>query len=192
MNNNEESFIDIIIGPMFSGKTTKLINYYNDYVIKYGQETCLAINYKMDKRYTNETKIVSHDGLNIECFDAIDLDTFIKNLLNDNIFSKVKYIFINEAQFFSNLKNIILFIKNDLNKNIILCGLDLDFKREKFGELIDLIPYAKNIYKLTGKCNTENCILPSEFSHRLINNSDQLLIGNCYVPLCKLCYEKNN
>ena len=62
MNNN----LQIIYGPMFSGKTTKLIDIYEDTVSKFGKESCLAINYALDNRY-GENKIISHDKKSIEC-----------------------------------------------------------------------------------------------------------------------------
>ena len=60
------------------------------------------------------------------------------------------------------------------NKNIILCGLDSDFKREKFGEIWDLIPHTDNLIKLSGKCN--NCNNYSLYIHRLSCNKEQYLI----------------
>lgn len=195
MNDSQISngYLELIVGPMFSGKTTKLIEIYNEKCEKYGKEKCLAINYELDRRYSNEAKIVSHDHLSIDCYSLYDLAEFLDNKKTQNIILNSDYIFINEAQFFPNLLEQILFIKNKLNKHIILCGLDLDFKRNKFGELMDLFAYANKVYKLTGKCNTKDCYEPSEFSHRIIKFDNQLLIGNdCYVPLCKKCYENIN
>lgn len=186
-------YLELIVGPMFSGKTTKLIQIYNEKSEKYGKTKCLAINYAMDKRYSEDPKIVSHDNISIDCYSIYDLSDFIENQTKHHILLNSDYIFINEAQFFPNLLEQILFIKNKLNKHVILCGLDLDFKREKFGELMDLVPHANKLYKLTGKCNTKDCCHPSEFSHRIIQFNNQLLIGNdCYVPLCKKCYENAN
>ena len=191
--NNSEPFLNLIMGPMFSGKTTKLIHSYNAYVNTYGKDKCLVLNYSLDKRYTNEAKIVSHNGLSIDCYDTDDLADFIDNNATQSIFLKATYIFINEAQFFPNLIHLIIFSKNILKKNFILCGLDYDYKQEKFGDLLDLVPYADNVYNLTGKCNTENCIYPSKYSHRLINNEEQVLIGiTQYEPLCEECYNKKN
>jgi len=191
--NNSEPFLNLIMGPMFSGKTTKLIHSYNAYVNTYGKDKCLVLNYSLDKRYTNEAKIVSHNGLSVDCYDTNDLADFIDNNATQSIFLKATYIFINEAQFFPNLIHLIIFSRNILKKNFILCGLDYDYKREKFGHLLDLVPYADNVYNLTGKCNTENCIHPSKYSHRLINNEEQVLIGiTQYEPLCEECYNKKN
>jgi len=190
---HNKPFLNLIIGPMFSGKTTKLINTYNTYVNAYGKEKCIIINYMHDKRYTKETKVVSHDGLSIDCYDTCDLADFIDNKLTQYIFLRAKYIFINEAQFFPNLIHLIIFSKNILNKNFILCGLDYDYKKEKFGDLLDLVPYANNVYNLTGKCNTQHCSYPSKYSHRVINSEKQVLIGiTQYVPLCEHCYAREN
>ena len=191
--NINSGYLELIFGPMFSGKTTKLIELYKDKREKYGKDKCLAINYAMDKRYSEDPKIVSHDNISIDCYSIYDLSDFIENETKHSILLNSDYIFINEAQFFPNLLEQILFIKNKLNKHVILCGLDLDFKREKFGELMDLVPYSNKVYKLTGKCNTKKCYNPSEFSHRIIEFDNQLLIGNdCYIPLCKNCYENIN
>ena len=188
-----EPFINLIMGPMFSGKTTKLIHSYNAFVKTYGKEKCIMINYTHDKRYTEEQKVVSHNGLNVDCFTTTDLADFIDNPSTQPIFLRSKYIFINEAQFFPNLLHLVVFANNILNKNFVLCGLDYDYKKEKFGNLLDLVPYANQVYNLTGKCNNKNCKFPSKYSHRIINYNHQVLIGiTQYVPLCEECYNKEN
>ena len=183
--------LEIIYGPMFSGKTTKLIELYFEKVSEIGKDKCIAFNYAMDKRYTEKSKIVSHNGLSIECELLLDLRDFLDNPNNQSRLLNLQYIFINEAQFFPNLLHIVLYLTNTLNKNVILCGLDLDYKKEKFGEILDLVNYANKIHKLTGKCN--ECNNPSLYSHRTIKFKNQLLIGNTvYIPLCEDCYNIKN
>lgn len=191
MDNN--GYLELIYGPMFSGKTTKLLKLYNEKIQEYGCEKCLLINYEFDKRYSSENKVITHNGESAECICVINLNDFIDNPNTQKLIVKSKYIFINEAQFFDNLLYLILFFKNVLKKHIVLCGLDLDYKKEKFGELMDLIPYANKINKLTGKCNTDECCFPSEFTHRIIEFDNQILIGtNSYVSLCDKCYKDAN
>jgi len=188
-----EPFINLIMGPMFSGKTTKLIHSYNAHVKTYTKDKCIMLNYTHDKRYTQEPKVVSHDGLEVDCYDTTDLAEFIDNPSTQPIFLKAKYIFINEAQFFPNLLHLVIFAKNILNKNFILCGLDYDYKKEKFGDLLDLVPYANHVHILTGKCIVPNCLFPSKYSHRIIDFNNQVLIGiTQYVPLCEHCYNREN
>ena len=202
--------LEIIIGPMFSGKTELLIkkynNLYNKFWYDYAEEsqmtnwcnetfekicnTRLAINYFMDTRYKNDS-IVSHNqnsipSLNLHSLNELFLEKY------ENLLKESQYIFINEAQFFPNLKDDIVKLLEIYEKNIIICGLDSDYKRDKFGEIWDLIPHANSVIKLTGKCNY--CNNKSLFSYRVTNEIKQEIIGTTnYIPLCRKCYlSKNN
>lgn len=174
-------FIEIIIGPMFSGKTSKLIHLYNERL----NDKIMAINYDKDTRY-GKNKIVSHDGDSINCIALHCLDDIWNSKYEKSILD-TDFIFINEAQFFNNLKNWVLNIVEKYNKNVILCGLDSDFKREKFGELLDLIPHSHKITKLNGTCS--KCSEPSIYTHRITKETEQEVIGiDNYIPLCRTCY----
>ena len=183
-------FISIIYGPMFSGKTTKLVELYNLYVKTYGKDKCIAINYHLDNRY-GENIIVSHNKQSIECYSVKNIEQFITGETY-NIILNAQYIFINEAQFFESIDKWVLFLNVNLKKTVILCGLDLDYKRDSFGTMMNLLPYASKIYPLTGLChNSVNnlCNGLSKYSHRIVNNDTQILIGvHEYVPLCEDCY----
>jgi thymidine kinase len=94
----------------------------------------------------------------------------------------------------------VLFLNVNLKKTVILCGLDLDYKRDSFGTMMNLLPYASKVYPLYGLChNSVNglcngvcndlCNGLSKYSHRLVNSDIQILIGiHEYVPLCEECY----
>lgn len=191
-------FISIIYGPMFSGKTTKLVELYNLYVKNYGKDKCIAINYELDNRY-GENVIVSHNKQSIECYCVKSMEEFITGETY-NVILNAQFIFINEAQFFESIDNWVLFLNTNLKKTVILCGLDLDYKRDSFGTMMNLLPYASKVYPLNGIChNSVNglcnglcndlCNGLSKYSHRLVNNDTQILIGvHEYVPLCEECY----
>lgn len=180
--------LELIYGCMFSGKTSKLIDRYNELKDKY---KCLAVNYIFDKRYTNEDKIVSHNNDFIDCICIQDLEELTSDLDNLDKLNDAEYIFINEAQFFKELKSWVLYVKNTLKKNIILCGLDLDFKREKFGELMDLTIVATKTFRMLGSC--DKCGNASLYTHRLVDNEAQVLIGASeYIPVCDDCWNLLN
>jgi len=180
--------ITLIYGPMFSGKTTKLIQLYNEAMTK--NKNCVAINYELDTRY-GKNKIISHDGLAIDCYSITDLDDFIKNSATKDVITNTDYIFINEAQFFGSILESVLYLNETLGKNVILCGLDLDYKRQKFGTMMELVTKATKIFKMTGKC--VKCDGASCYSHRIVNSYFQILIGTSeYIPLCETCYIKEN
>lgn len=177
--------LEIIMGPMFSGKTELLISKFNNLKEEDPNIQSIAFNYYKDIRYGKD-KIVSHNGKFINSENLENLN----DIFNDPIkLSNINYIFINEAQFFLDLKESVIKLVEELNKNVIICGLDSDYKREKFGDMWDLIPYADYIVKLKGKCN--NCENNSIFTYRISNEVGQQVIGTeNYIPLCRNCYCK--
>ena len=187
MEQNKSS-LQIIMGPMFSGKTTELINIYNEMSNLYGKNKCLALNHALDTRY-GKNKIISHNSVSIPCYIILKLEDFFEDDNNINIINEAQFIFINEAQFFNDLTYYILNLKNTLNKNIILCGLDLDFQRKIFGDLLDLSKYANKVTYLKGLCNTPNCRYLSKYTHRINDNKKQISIGSQeYISVCEECY----
>jgi len=185
---NTNPSITLIYGPMFSGKTTKLIELYRETIAK--NRKCIAINYELDTRY-GKNKIISHDGLAIDCYSITDLDDFIKNSATKDVITNADYIFINEAQFFGSIHTSVLYLNETLRKNVVLCGLDLDYKRERFGTMMELLVKATSVFKMTGKC--VKCNGASCYSHRIVNSYFQILIGTSeYIPLCESCYIREN
>lgn len=199
LNYNQYYYImlNIYVGSMYSGKTTELMNNYCRYR-KYNQ---LIIDYdtndipKKKIKNVNEMgikyywdKLYNHNKNTIECIKTENINI----LMASELTNEVKVVHINEAQFFSNLKLVVLYLVEILKIKVYLYGLDGDFKREKFGEILDLIPYCDSIIKLKGVCN--NCDNDALFSHRIIDNDQQYLVNseseNTYIPLCRDCYLK--
>lgn len=175
---SNEGYLELIVGPMFSGKTTYLVDIYNKRIDTHDIK---VINYSLDTRYDNE-KLSTHDKVMIPCEFMGEINSHLNDLL------KYEIILINEGQFFPDIKQTVLELVEKYNKQVYICGLDGDFKRNKFGDLLDLIPYCDKITKLTSKCD---CGKDALFSHRLAISTDQVLIGSTnYVPLCRKCYNK--
>lgn len=174
--------LDIIIGCMFSGKTTKIINLVNTY--RSINKKVMNINYKLDVRY-GDNQIISHDkqkilSLNVENLSIIKGKYF-------ELYNESDIICINEAQFFGDLKSQVLdFIYND-HKHIIISGLDGDYKQDTFGQILELIPHAENISKLSAFCKICNNGNKAFFTKRIVNNNDLVLIGGneSYIPVCR-------
>jgi hypothetical protein len=77
----EEGYLELILGPMFSGKTTRILEIYNHY--SYIQKRIIVINYAEDKRY-HETMLSTHDHKMIPCVLEIDLKDMWTNSNNKN------------------------------------------------------------------------------------------------------------
>ncbi len=181
--------LDVIIGCMFSGKTTKIINLVNTY--KSINKKVLNINYLLDIRY-GENQIISHDQQKILSLNIENL-SILKEKYKE-LYNECDIVCINEAQFFKDLKSQVLdFIYND-NKHIIVSGLDGDYKQEPFGQILDLIPHAENITKLSAFCKICNNGTQAFFTKRIIDNDNLVLIGGneSYLPVCRFHLKNNN
>ena len=184
-------YLEIILGPMFSGKTTKLVEIYNRYT-KYSIPVCV-INHTFDnERYTDETVMKTHNNVTIPCITTRELTT-VWNFIKEQNNNKYDIILINEGQFYDDLVEVVLDMLSH-GKKIYVCGLDGDFKRNKFGCILDLIPYCDSVRKETSLCNLcKNDKKPAIFTQRLTNETQQTLIGyDNYIPVCRECYDLSN
>ena len=175
--------LELIIGPMFSGKSTELIRHIR--MLKVIGANYVVIKPRMDTRY-DATKIVSHNKDSETCIVADDL-----NEISDESLHNIPYIIIDEGQFFQNLKSRVLYWVEILGKNVIVGGLDGDFQRNPIGEILQLIPYADAYSKKTALCKVCNNGTAALFSHRMSEtNKEQICIGSteAYIPVCREHY----
>ena len=171
--------LELILGPMFSGKTTRLVELYHEFQNKHVK--VIAINFADDTRY-HDTMLSTHDRQLIPCIQCHNLNEIIDN---ENI-KNSSVILINEGQFFQDIFEVVIRFVELQKKHVVICGLDGDFKRINFGKLCDLIPLSDSIIKLHAKCN---CGKDAIFSHRVTNELAQVVIGSSnYIPLCRTCY----
>ena len=99
-------------------------------------------------------------------------------------------ILINEGQFFDDLVPFVLDLVNNKGKKVFVCGLDGDYKKRRFGNIIDLIPEADTYRKLQAVCIRCKDGTPAPFTHRLSSSKNQTLIGSSeYIPLCRRCHQ---
>lgn len=198
----ESGYLEMIMGPMYAGKTSRLIDIYNSYQHgpkKYTDNDILVINHSTDTRYNSrEIGLCNHDKKFIPCvwanklFDMVNLHKNIKSNFDNTKFLNVKVILINECQFFSDIVDWVILAVEKYHKKVYICGLDCDFKRNLFGNWLDLIIYANNVIKLkaTCKCCNNGQAL---YSHRLTDSTEQVLIGHSeHEPLCRKCYLNKN
>ena len=178
--------LEIIMGPMFAGKSTELIRRIRE--LKILNKKFKSIKPLIDNRYS-DNMIVSHNDDKIDCVTVEAIDDFI-TLVDLN---KIDTIFIEEGQFFSDLKEGVLRLLEEFECNVIIVGLDGDFNRKKFGEILDLIPYCDSCVKLSALCKLCNDGTRAIFSHRNNQSKKQIEIGATeYIPLCRKHYLEKN
>jgi thymidine kinase len=171
--------LEIIIGNMFSGKTSELIRRLKRYRVL--GKRIVVINSKKDTRCEEEA-IYTHDGVKFDCIKVGCLaDTLIKEE-----FCNSEVVAIDECQFFGSLKDFVgmcLFLK----KKVVLAGLDGDYKQHKFGEIIDCIPMADQVTKLSALCMKCKDGTPGPFTKRLVDTKELELVGGneSYEAVCR-------
>jgi thymidine kinase len=171
-------YLELIIGPMFSGKTTRLIEHYKAY--KFIGKKIVVINYELDVRYS-DVALSSHDRIEIPCVFSKTLDY--------DLWRDADVVLINEGQFFEDLVHSVVSMIEVYNKRVHICGLDGDFKRKQFGKMLDLIPLCDKVEKLSAFCSKCRDGTLAIFSHRVTSEDAQIVIGaDNYMPLCRGCY----
>lgn len=179
-------YLELGIGCMFSGKTSWLLETYKKFT--YCKTSVIVINHAHDTRY-HETMMSTHDKNMIPC---IQLSTFdgIMSSENSSILDgivSVDVVLINEGQFFGSLVPFVKYLLDNC-KIVYVCGLDGDFKQERFGEILELIPICDKVHKLSALCAECKNGTPAIFSHRINNDTQQMVIGSDnYIPLCRKC-----
>lgn len=178
--------LQIILGPMFAGKSSELLGTIKKYTA-IGWPV-LVITHASDTRYSEKPEIVSHDLQRYPALSTSELSSLVKM----EEFMKAKLIIIEEAQFFLGLKEFVLKTVEEYKKDVICVGLDGDANRKPFGEILDLIPYSNSVVKRHAFCKRCATPTPAIFTHchnKAKKNGQVCVAGkDIYEPLCRSHY----
>ena len=178
MEQTKSGYLEIILGSMYSGKTSRLVEIYKQ--CQFCNISVIVINHTIDNRY-DDNFMSTHDQIKIPCLKT--------EKLLDLLIITSDVILINEGQFFLDLEE---FVEKMLvqKKKIYICGLDGDFERKKFGQILNLIPLCDKVTKLTSLCSLCKNGTPGIFSKRITSEKEQTVVGSDnYIPVCRSCYE---
>ena len=180
--------IELIIGPMFSGKTTEMFLRVQRYVHAGGHP--LIIRFSGDNRYEGGRKglATSHDNMSMTAVSlpSAGLGPYIPGLKDATV------VGIDEGQFFDNLSEFCEYLAQQ-GKTVIVAALDSTSERTKFKETLNLIPKCEKLNKLQGVCIS--CQEPASFSRKIVPTHDPNSIidiggDDKYVCTCRACFEK--
>lgn len=190
--------IEVICGPMFSGKTSELVRQIQLSLIS--KIEVVAFKPKIDNRYKSD-EICTNDGYCIKSV-VIEKSTEILKYIEGSQ-KKIEKVFIDEAQFFDEkIVEVVDCLAKEKSIDVVLAGLDQDFKGAPFGQMPRLLGIAQRVKNLTAICVHENedgsiCRKPAYFTQRLINgkpasfNSPIILVGgiDSYTARCEEHWE---
>jgi thymidine kinase len=177
----KSGWIEIICGPMFSGKSEELIKRLRRAQI--AKRRVQIFKHGIDARY-DATSIVSHSQMSLPGVAISDINEII-DLVDD----RTELVAIDEAQFFS---EDIVSVTNklaNLGKRVIVAGLDLDYKGNPFGPMPKLMCAAEYVSKQLAICMS--CGDPANFTQRLTSATEQVVVGaeEIYEARCRLHFE---
>ena len=172
--------LHLVLGPMASGKTTELLRRASTAVamgLKVGY-----FNSHLDTRSLEE--ISSHRPTMKE--EGI---TYLKVASLPVSVSEFDLILLDEAQFFDSLYSTVEHWLTQ-GKEIVIAGLNGDYQRKAFGQILSLIPLCSSLQLLTAYCRScaelDHCLVPAPFTKRVVPGNSQILIGGTesYQPVC--------
>ncbi|RXH85795.1 hypothetical protein DVH24_014379 [Malus domestica] len=152
----------------------------------YASQNVAIIKSIKDTRYGLDS-IVTHDGVKFPCWPLKDLSSF-KQKFSPEAYDQLDVIGIDEAQFFEDLYDFCSEAADRDGKKVIVAGLDGDYLRRKFGSVLDIVPLADSVTKLTARC--ELCGKRAFFTLRKTEEMQTELIGGAdvYMPVCRQHY----
>lgn len=178
--------LEVILGPMFSGKSSRILSIVSRYSA-IGM-SILVIKHSADNRYS-QNEVATHDGRRAPCVSVGEFSE-----INEGFLRSFQVIVVEEAQFFRDLVQFVKYTVDDLHKNVFLVGLDGDSERRPFGEILQCIPLADRVEKITALCG--GCANGAEaiFTRRRVPCDRQMVVAgsNLYEAVCRSCYHYFN
>jgi thymidine kinase len=184
-----EGCIELVIGPMFSEKSTEMISRIRRAAL--ADQSALIIKHRDDVRYEDGNAITTHAGLcqretpRTESLAPVRI--IAVRALSEAVVTE-EVIGIDEGQFYPDLIEYCEKWASE-GRRVIVAALDGDFARRPFGRVCELIPLCESVEKRRGVCMV--CRRrASAFTLRLNQSTALIEIGaqESYRSACRRCY----
>ena len=172
-------YVEVICGPMFSGKPEELILRLRRAVI--GRRRVQAFKPAIDRRY-HATRITSHNATSLEALAVDNVPALLAAVEHD-----AEVVGIDEAQFFGHELVAAVQSLADRGVQAIVAGLDLDYRGVPFEPVPQLLAVAEHVTKLAAVCSV--CGREATRSHRLVAGEGRIVVGAAceYEARCRAC-----
>ena len=178
---DQSGWIEVICGPMFSGKSEELIRR----ITRYNIARIVTQTFKpaLDDRYADD-EVVSHSRLSVKAEPVGDSEELLRRVADPTV-----VVGIDEAQFFDDGLVAVCELLARSGKNVIAAGLDLDYKRRPFGPVPALMGRAEYVTKSLAVCH--RCGGPGMYTQRVTQSDDLVVLGaeGAYEARCRRCYD---
>lgn len=183
--------LEVIMGPMFSGKTSELIRLVEREV--YAKRRGAIFKAAFDKRYSAK-EVVTHNGLRYKAYTVVPTSAGLRKISEITAKDDLDAIGVDEVNFFP--RGLVPILdKLAYKKRVIACGLNLNFRAEPFETTMALAARADKVTYLSAVCVV--CGQEATRTQRLIGgkpaprDSPLIIVGGkeFYEPRCRTCYE---
>ena len=173
-------WIEVICGPMFSGKTEELIRRLVR--AQYAKQRVAIFKPKTDNRYSDDY-IVSHNKRKIKSIILATSKEIYEYKNEADVFG------IDEAQFFDDELIDVANKLAELDKRVVIAGLDKDYTAKSFGPIHQLMIDAEYVSKVNAICMA--CGDPASFTQRISKERDLVVVGETdkYEARCRNCFK---
>jgi len=174
-------WIEVICGPMFSGKSEELMRRLRR--VRVARRQVQVFTPVLDDRYA-AGEIVSHSHQRMDS-EAVENAHEMLRKVN----SRTQVVGIDEAHFFGADLVPLAVRLADAGKQVILAGLDTDFLGRPFPPMPDLLCLAEDITKILAICM--RCGNPAKHSQRLVESEELIVVGatGMYEARCRACFD---
>ena len=174
-------WIEVICGPMFSGKSEELIRRLRRAMI--ARKRVQVFKPAIDTRYSND-EIVSHADVRMKS----EVVGGVREVL-PRLDWRTEVVGFDEANF---LGPELVELANQLadsGKQVIIAGLDTDYMGRPFSPIPELLAHAESITKTLAIC--VRCGNPAKHTQRLVESDDLIVVGaaGMYEARCRRCFE---
>jgi thymidine kinase len=177
----DQGWLEVIAGPMFSGKSEELIRRVTRYEL--ARVPVQTFKPVIDTRYAS-AEVVSHSQLSTAATPVADSIELLRSVED-----RTKVIGIDEGQFFDDGLVDVATLLAGAGKQLIVAGLDLDYLGRPFEPIPSLMLRAEYVTKTLAVCH--RCGGPGLFTQRVIQSDELVVIGatDAYEARCRRCYD---
>jgi thymidine kinase len=181
--------LTLIIGPMFAGKSSAILQKVRRADVLGWKH--LVITNRIDTRYDlSGCQVVTHDHASA---DAVGVQV-LAEVLGTDAYTDARLIVVEEAQFFPDLLNFVKKAVDEDKKEVVVVGLDGDSDRKPFGEILNVLPLADEVIRLSALCKRCGDGTRAVFTALVRGEkSGQVCVGGAdmYEAMCRRHYLEN-
>ncbi|MBK6530936.1 MAG: thymidine kinase [Deltaproteobacteria bacterium] len=176
----DAGWIEVICGPMFSGKSEELIRRLRRAAI--AKQRVQVFKPAIDRRY-HDTRITSHSAQSLDAEALPDVASLVAALDPGT-----QVVGIDEAQFFGPTLVAAVQSMADRGVRVVIAGLDQDYLGRPFEPMPQLLAIAEQITKCLAVCS--QCGALASRSFRLSGGGERVQVGaaDSYEARCRACY----